>query len=247
MGVASQAAVATFNSLRRPLPAIEGIVPTELFALRNEVYNANKARLDGLGTELRTYESRDSGKAKGDLRAQLLKTVVAQQFLEIKVDAQVMLIKNVDENLVNGSLGRVLGFYKVSEVCGLGGEISSKGGNGFIRQVLVQYDGKTPVQLEVAERENEDVEAGPESGSRGSNEKFPLVEFRTPLGKEVVLVGRDEFKVEEHNEVVVARRVQVSATPMYEIEIANKRCVDTVGSRLGDVDTQEPRSDPPVC
>jgi hypothetical protein len=59
-------------------------------------------------------------------RATILGNMVAQRVLEIKVDAQVMLIKNVDENLVNGSVGRVLGFYMVSEVCGSGGEISPR-------------------------------------------------------------------------------------------------------------------------
>ena len=228
MGVASQAAVATFNGLRRPLPAIDGIVPTELFPLRNEVVCANKTRLDALKTESQIYESRDSGSASDERRTTILTNMVAQRALEIKVDAQVMLIKNVDENLVNGSVGRVLGFYKVSEVCGSGGEISSKGGNGFIRKVLLKDDGKTPVQRKVAERENEDVKDAdvkpkPKNGSQESIEKFPLVEFRTPLGKEVVLVGRDEFKVEENDGTVAARRVQVSAIPMYEIEVANNR------------------------
>jgi ATP-dependent DNA helicase PIF1 len=214
MGVASQVAVATFNNLRRPLPAIDGIVPTELFPLRNEVNNANKMRLDALKTETQVYESRDTGTANDERRATILKNMVAQRVLEVKVDAQVMLIKNVDENLVNGSVGRVLGFHMVSEVCGSGGEISSKGGSGFIRNVLLKDDGKTPVERKDAERENVDVDVKPKSknNSQDSVERFPLVEFRTPLGKEVVLVGRDEFKVEENDGAVAARRVQVSAT-----------------------------------
>ena len=210
MGLASQAAVATFNSLRRPLPAIDGIVPTELFPLRNEVDNANKTKLEALKTEPQVYESRDTGAATDERRATILKNMVAQRVLEIKADAQVMLIKNVDENLVNGSVGRVLGFYTVSEVCGSSGEISSKGGNGFIRKVLLKDDGKTPVGKRVAERENVDVKPKSKNNSQDSVERFPLVEFRTPLGKEVVLVGRDEFKVEENDGTVAARRVQVS-------------------------------------
>lgn len=212
MGVSSQAAVATFNGLRRPLPAIDGIVPTELFPLRKEVETANKMKLDALKTESHIYESRDTGTATDERRATILKNMVAQRVLEIKVDAQVMLIKNVDENLVNGSVGRVLGFHMISEVCGSGGEISSKGGHGFIRKVLLKDDGKTPVERKVAERENENNDVKPKSknSSQESIGKFPLVEFRTPLGKEVVLVGRDEFKVEENDGAVAARRVQVS-------------------------------------
>ena len=224
MGVASQTAVATFNALRRPLPAADGIVPTELFPLRNEVDNANKIRLNALKTESRVFVSRDSGSAHEERKKTILKNMVAQQALEIKVDAQVMLIKNVDENLVNGSVGRVLGFYLASQVWGSGGEISSKGGNGFIRKVLLKDDGRTPVERKVAERENEnsEVKSKPKSSSPPDNpEKFPLVEFRTPLGKEVVLVGRDEFKVEENDGVVAARRVQVSTTSVWTFDITD--------------------------
>lgn len=214
MGVASQTAVATFNGLRRPLDAVDGIVPTELFPLRNEVDKANKTKLDALKTEPLIYESRDTGNATEERKATILKNMVAQRVLEIKADAQVMLIKNVDENLVNGSVGRVLGFYMISEVCGSSGEITSKGGNGFIRKVLLEDDGKTPAQKKGVERESQSVDVKPKSksGSQESTEKFPLVEFRTPLGKEVVLVGRDEFKVEETDGTVVARRVQVNPT-----------------------------------
>lgn len=212
MGIASQVAVATFNGLRRPLSAIDGIVPTELFPLRSEVENANKTMLNALKTTSQIYESRDTGNATDERRATILKNMVAQHLLEVKVDAQVMLIKNVDENLVNGAVGRVLGFYLVSEVYGSSGEITSKGGNGFIRKVMLQEDGKTPEQRTVTERKSEssDVKPGSKNGSQESTEKFPLVEFRTPLGKEAVLVGRDEFKVEENDGTVAARRVQVS-------------------------------------
>ena len=232
MGVTSRTAISIFNGLRRPLPPIDGIVPTELFPLRNEVDNANKMRLNALKTGSEIYESRDSGAAIDERRAKILENMVAQRILEIRIDAQVMLIKNVDENLVNGSVGRVLGFYAVSEVCGTGGEISSRGGNGFIRKVILKDDGKTPVPRKTAERENRkterkekkernetdekkggeenhDVKPKSKSSPQESVERFPLVEFRTPVGKEVVLVGRDEFKVEENDGTVAARRVQV--------------------------------------
>jgi ATP-dependent DNA helicase PIF1 len=211
MGIAPQTAVAMFNGLRRPLPAIHGIVPTELFPLRSEVENANKMRLDALKTELQIYRSRDTGNATSDRKETIFKNMFAQGLLEIKVDAQVMLIKNVDGSLVNGSVGRVLGFYTVSEVCGSSGEITSKGGNGFIKKVLLEDDGKTPAGRRVPESENEgsDVKPNPKSG-RESTEKFPLVEFWTPLGREATLVARTEFKVEDNDGTVAARRVQVS-------------------------------------
>lgn len=204
----TRAAAATFNNLKRPLPTIDGIVPTELFPLRNEVEGANKLKLDALGTELKTYESQDTGSENEERRAKILKHMVAPRVLEVKVGAQVMLIKNVDENLVNGSVGNVLGFYSASEVCGSGGSISPKCGNGFIRGVLLEDDGRTPV----VEREDEenDVKPKPNISWPGSVEKLPLVGFQTQLGKEVVLVGRVEFKVEDNDGTVAARRVQVN-------------------------------------
>lgn len=212
MGMASRAAIATFNGLSRPLLVTGGIVPTELFPLRSSVYDANKARLDALKTETQVYGSRDGGGATGERKENILKNMAAQKDLEIKVDAQVMLIKNVDGNLVNGSVGRVLGFYMVSEVCGTGGEITPKGGNGSIRGILLGDDNKTPAEKRVTEGGDEGGEAElkpKKRGSRENTEKFPLVEFWTPLGKEAVLVGRNEFKVEDNDGTVSATRVQV--------------------------------------
>lgn len=211
----------TFNELRRPLPPIDGIVPTVLFPLRDEVNSANELKLNALKTQLKTYESRDTGSATHDRREKILGNMVAQRVLKIKVDAQVMLIKNVDENLVNGTVGRVLGYYMTSEICGSGGEITPRGGNGFIRNVLLGDDGKTPAEERVAEGGSKSTGTEPNQkySSRESTEKFPLVEFRTPSGKEVVLVGRDEFKCEDKDGTVAARRVQVSCAPPCELKL----------------------------
>lgn len=211
MGTTSQAAFAAFKGLSRPLSMTGGILPTELFSLRKEVDEANRVRLDALKVTSQTYESRDTGNATDDRRGKILESMAAQKTLEIKVGAQVMLIKNVDENLVNGSIGRVLGYYMVSEVWSSNGENSFKGDSGFVREVLVGEDGETPAGKGGPEGENETSGPKPKqkNGSR-STEEFPLVEFLMPSGKEVVLVGRDEFKVEDSNGTVAARRVQVS-------------------------------------
>ena len=205
----SRIAAITFDRLKRPLPIIDGIVPTELFPLRNEVDDANKIRLNALKTRSHAYESRDTGAANEERRTKIFQNMIAQRILEIKVGAQVMLIKNVDEELVNGSIGKVLGFHTVSEVCGSGGNISSKAGNGFIRDALLKDDRGTPEECGVAERKSPGVKQNLESGLRDSGERFPLVEFWTSTRKEAVLVGRSEFKVEENDGTVAAKRVQV--------------------------------------
>jgi len=212
MGVVSQTAVTTFNQLSRPLLTPSGIVPTELFPLRNEVGAANKKMLDALKTKLHVYESRDTGAANGERLEAILQNMVAQSTLEIKVGAQVMLIKNVDEDLVNGSIGKVLGFYTAAEVCGSGGKVTLKRGIGLIRNALLKEDRAKTEEFEVAQRGNEgtDIERNLESDLQGSGERFPLVEFCVSMRRESILVGRSEFKVED-NETVAARRIQVGA------------------------------------
>src|SRR5258705_1140009 len=56
------------------------------------------------------YLANDGGLTDANLRHKLLSSCMAPQKIELKINAQVMLIKNMDDTLVNGSLGRVVGF-----------------------------------------------------------------------------------------------------------------------------------------
>jgi ATP-dependent DNA helicase PIF1 len=60
--------------------------------------------------ESKTYYAKDGGIATGEQRQKLLDNFMAQQALHLTVGAQVMLIKNIDETLVNGSMGIVVAF-----------------------------------------------------------------------------------------------------------------------------------------
>lgn len=51
------------------------------------------------------------------MRVRLLSSCMAPSRLELKINAQVMLIKNIDEALVNGSLGRIVGFMNEKTYC----------------------------------------------------------------------------------------------------------------------------------
>lgn len=201
MGQVSPKAHKTFSDLSRELPPKDGIIPAELFPTRAQVNSANEDRLKALGTEMRAYEARDRGNGKKERVAEMLKNVVAQESLELKAGAQVMLIKNKDQSLVNGSIGRVLGFYKRTGVMGEEGTIS-KNGKGAIRQVIME-DETEPVEVV-------------RKGHEAETEAYPLVEFLTAGGKEYVLVGRDEFRVED-KEGKVARRYQVRSTAVDDV------------------------------
>lgn len=87
----------------------------------------------------------------------------------------------------------------------------------MVRNVRVGPDGRTPISI--LEKENKDPEDESKEdkkplSSRGGKvakdeDLFPLVEFFTHQGKEIVLVVREEFRVEDNEGKALARRVQV--------------------------------------
>lgn len=83
------------------------VLPTELFSHRADVSNANQKRLADLRSMTFTYKARDSGD-----KPHLLDNLLADASIDLKLGAQVMLVKNVDEVLVNGLVGKVIGFYR---------------------------------------------------------------------------------------------------------------------------------------
>jgi hypothetical protein len=74
------------------------------------------ARLNQLTTEEATFDSIDEGPGEfkdmehGQRERMLANYFMALQRLTLRVGAQVMMIKNVDEMLVNGTMGIVVGF-----------------------------------------------------------------------------------------------------------------------------------------
>lgn len=127
LGKLSNEAIQTFRSLSRKPEGDNDIEPTELYVfffflavklhefqlthlffnrypLRNEVDESNKRRLDALQGETVEFKSIDSGDPKK------MQSCLAPQIIQLKLHAQVMLLKNLDADLVNGSLGVVVGF-----------------------------------------------------------------------------------------------------------------------------------------
>ncbi|AQZ18340.1 PIF1 (YML061C) [Zygosaccharomyces parabailii] len=99
-----------FKKLSRPLPEDE-IIPAELYSTRNEVERANNFRLNKLPGKMHLYNAIDGGILEDqELKGRLLQNFLAPKELNLKVGAQVMMIKNIDATLVNGSLGKVIDF-----------------------------------------------------------------------------------------------------------------------------------------
>lgn len=110
LGRLSYNSISKFRSLDRELQFDDGLEPTELFPTRNEVDQANATRMRSLSGALRTFEALDSGTVDKVQRDKLLSNCMAPARIDLKEGAQVMLIKNFDDQLVNGSLGKVIGF-----------------------------------------------------------------------------------------------------------------------------------------
>ena len=211
-------AIESFRALSRSIVSSDSdLPPTELFPMRHEVERANSTRLAALQSPPISYDARDSGSAAPDKRKAVLAGMMVPERLVLKNGAQVMLVKNVDDQrgLVNGAVGRVLGFFAAPR-----GK-----SEGVVRNVKLSEDGKSVVfgsdgkenakpNTSSSSSTNNTTKIGtekPKSASAANTELFPLVEFLTPIGRETVLVTRDEFRVEDNEGNILARRVQASA------------------------------------
>ncbi|EFI28655.1 DNA repair and recombination protein pif1 [Coprinopsis cinerea okayama7 len=123
LGNMKPATIQAFRSLSRKVTYKDGIEPTELYSTRREVDQANKSRLNQLQGEARTYAAQDIPGRDADGRItspakmeQLLDRLLAPKSITLKVGAQVMLVKNIQQGrLVNGSVGTVIKFMSVDE------------------------------------------------------------------------------------------------------------------------------------
>lgn len=191
-GQLSGAAIETFRTLTRRVTYNDDIEPTELFALRNEVDGANSARLKNLNGCAHTYQSRDrpgvdvDGKVVSSQQMdRLLERLVAPKLIQLKVGAQVMLIKNLEQgHLVNGSVGSVVDFE-------------------------TQHEALASEDIEIGEVERKD-ETDEERAARLekllAQQVWPVVRFTN--GRRILCIPQ-EFTVENSNGDVEAKRDQV--------------------------------------
>ncbi|RGP71495.1 hypothetical protein FLONG3_7106 [Fusarium longipes] len=218
LGRITEDTVRAFKRLERPLEFTDGMGAAELFSTRNEVEGSNERRLRELSGTIRRYEAQDTGKE--DIRDKLLANMMAPKVIDLKVNAQVMLIKNLDESLVNGSLGKVIGFSDEKT---------------FDMSPHDEYDEDDPT---AKARRKLLKSFKHESESSSSGVKYPVVQFMAADGTaRVILCQPEEWKVELPNGEVQAKRTQLPLILAWALSIhkAQGQTLERVKVNLGRV------------
>ncbi|GAA5896098.1 DEAD/DEAH box helicase [Sporobolomyces salmoneus] len=185
-GQLSQDSIQKFKNLARE-PKYAGVEPTELFPLRHQVDVANQNRLRALKGEEIHFKAEDwAGDGSPDQMKgnTYLNNFMAPDRLVLKIGAQVMLIKNLDATLVNGTVGTVVGFG-VPEL---------------------EEDSDNEEQKTTSELRNQARIAA--ALAAGKIEKSPMIDWQTPGGIERKIMAREEFKVEDNQGRKLASRKQ---------------------------------------
>jgi len=218
VGKVTDQTLRTFQSLSRPLQFDDGIEVTELFSTRLEVETANNTRLRALKGELLRFTAKDSGEPS--VRERLLQYMMAPKTIELKVGAQVMLIKNFDQTLVNGSIGTIKSFKTVREWT-----LSAEAGDEALE---LDSGDESYLKKKIRKFASTHVEADPP--------KFPVVEFLAADGTHRTRhVVAEEWKVELPNGEVQAQRSQLPLILAWALSIhkAQGQTLDRVKVNLG--------------
>jgi len=196
--------------------------------------------------ESKTYHAKDGGLATGVQRQKLLDNFMAQETLHLTVGAQVMLIKNIDDTLVNGSMGIIVAFQEPNVY------------SEDRRAEFPRDRGRNESVYKIQERRYADV---PPSALEGEPQKVgvvqalaldeaarkkPIVDFSVPGGGiRHVMLEPETWKVELPNGDVQASRTQVRLYHNFCTDPPHVRYGTAVSSHpiMGYVHTQVTRSD----
>jgi ATP-dependent DNA helicase PIF1 len=156
-----------------------------------EVDRSNETRLRALPGKSHKFEAFDNGDPA--IRERLLQNMMAPKTIELKKGAQVMLIKNMDESLVNGSLGTVIGFMNERNFELMKPDDEDMGSD-------VEADNKIKARIRAFTRELD----------AGNDAVFPAVRFHAVDGSQrTILCMPEDWKVETPTGEVQASRKQL--------------------------------------
>ncbi|KAG8903521.1 hypothetical protein FRB99_003177 [Tulasnella sp. 403] len=217
--------IAQFQRLSRKLVYDDGLEPTQLFPLKQQVDRANMERLNSLPGRTYKFHAKDSPGVDGagkpitrDEADKLLERLVALKELSLRKGAQVMLITNLLQgHLINGSLGRVIDFISPEEAHARHMEIAeAENANPGQRQrpryfdathTLKRLAGTKPCGC-LAEKACECSDSDSEGSVEllNGDQRWPIVEFTN--GRTLVL-RPVEFTVENILGTTEAKREQI--------------------------------------
>lgn len=208
------------------------------FPLREQVDSSNRARLAALPGETYTYTALDEGEEPFEKMQKTLDNLMAPRTLTLKLDAQVMLLKNMDVGLVNGSVGKVVAFRAADEMdeeegdpdfwseerlnaqhklAGFrSGSVAPSGREGSAAPTIASKQGSREPSAAPSEGGEAGKGKGPvkKAANPAALEKVPIVAWKLPDGSIIKMrMQREEFKVEDNGDKVKARRKQVSPLP----------------------------------
>jgi ATP-dependent DNA helicase PIF1 len=218
LGKITNETVAAFRNMSRRINYEDSLDATELyvpilcssakaeirrFPTRNEVENANAMKMRSLVGRPYTYNALDTGTITDlAMREKLLANMMAPKTLELKKGAQVMLIKNMDDALVNGSLGKVIAF------------MDEKTFDIYQNHEELFRDDVTPEDIDSLDEDvrtrYHSLKAKLAPKATGTDMDLPLVQFSLADGTlRSVLVQHEEWKVELPTGEVQAQRRQL--------------------------------------
>ena len=194
------------------------------FPTRSEVDRANNFKMQHLTGCEEIFFARDGGSIQDKAqRDKLLQNCMAAEEVRLKVGAQVMLIKNIDDTLVNGSLGYVRDFVSEEMYAShYDRDDGDEASEGF-------FDASTTIEKKLKPKFNSAVTTG---------QKYPLIRFTLADGTHrELLCHRETWKIELPNGEVQASRSQVPLILAWALSIhkAQGQTLERVKVDLGRV------------
>ncbi|KAF7309033.1 ATP-dependent DNA helicase PIF1 [Mycena kentingensis (nom. inval.)] len=199
-GALTARSIAKFKSLSREIHYEDGLGPTELYPRREDVQSSNFTRMKGLNSKVHVFTSADGGTVTDQQqRDRLLSNFMAEGRLELREGAQVMLIKNMDESFVNGSMGIVKRFADPAKALEEEFEVLGE-------QAVAAPGGGKKAPLSTAATASKGV-------------LYPIVEFSMANGaKAMMMVKPESFKIELPTGGGAGEPVAVAVDPCVGVE-----------------------------
>ena len=182
-----------------------------------------------LGGDSWNFKAEDSGSIQDiSQREKLLSNCMAPPLITLKKGAQVMLIKNMDETLVNGSLGKVIAFMDEKTF-----DIYHEDEDEFqaVETMDLDEEGMTRSRMKLKALINKDLIGN-------TSQKWPLVRFAIGDGStRDLLCQRESWKIELPTGEVQASRSQIPLILAWSLSIhkAQGQTLERVKVDLGKI------------